>query len=451
MENNPANSGINSKIVKGFRSLRTIIKSSSSKNIHSNNNSNILYFNNNKNNINNLNVFNNNNSLNSNKNILNYYNNESQNENLNESQHIENIKKIKDKEISIEEIIINKKANNSSLQTKPEGTKPPSLKCLGVVNNLVSPNQKLINTNYISQIKQNLINYKNENDENENEYDIKNDINTVQNTLDNNNNTISHSRSCSKLLIRKDHNMKNNSIKIYFKKDHFRRISHDILGDTSSSNYNEITSPNSGNNINFHTMDSSPNIFRKKTKFIQPRNLRRKKFLHSQISHNFLNNQIYNPNINNININKTFQVDQNLSQTQTQTLTTEENINKTDINVDNLNNISFGKLSRNSLINDNLNECIKSKNDINQEIKTLLVVLLQNINTIKQKKELLKEEEIIKKKNEQKNENIRKDKIMGIMNKCCNFLIKFNNVLNQHNQNFQICQEIIDNLVKFYN
>jgi N-terminal acetyltransferase B complex non-catalytic subunit len=95
--------------------------------------------------------------------------------------------------------------------------------------------------------------------------------------------------------------------------------------------------------------------------------------------------------------------------------------------------------------NNNIENEIKLKIQENNEIKANIILLIEEINKIKER-----QEQIINIENTNKIKNNEKNiKISNIIKKTYNFLNDFNKVINEQNQ--QIYQEILFNLTMFFN
>lgn len=96
-------------------------------------------------------------------------------------------------------------------------------------------------------------------------------------------------------------------------------------------------------------------------------------------------------------------------------------------------------------MNNNIENEIKLKIQENNEIKANIILLIEEINKIKER-----QEQIINIENTNKIKNNEKNiKISNIIKKTYNFLNDFNKVINEQNQ--QIYQEILFNLTMFFN
>ena len=96
-------------------------------------------------------------------------------------------------------------------------------------------------------------------------------------------------------------------------------------------------------------------------------------------------------------------------------------------------------------MNNNIENEIKLKIQENNEIKANIILLIEEINKIKER-----QEQIINIENTNKIKNNEKNiKISNIIKKTYNFLNDFNKVINEQNQ--QIYQEILSNLTMFFN
>ena len=96
-------------------------------------------------------------------------------------------------------------------------------------------------------------------------------------------------------------------------------------------------------------------------------------------------------------------------------------------------------------VNNDIEKEIKSKIEANNEIKANILLMIEEINKIKEK-----QEQIINIENDNKIKNNEKNlKISNIIKKTYNFLNDFNKVINEQNQ--QIYQEILSNLYIFFN
>ena len=106
----------------------------------------------------------------------------------------------------------------------------------------------------------------------------------------------------------------------------------------------------------------------------------------------------------------------------------------------NQNNENESKVMNNDIENE-----IKIKIQTNNEIKASILLLIEEINKIRER-----QEQIINIENDNKIKNNEKNiKISNIIKKTYNFLNDFNKVINQQNQ--QIYQEILNNLNIFFN
>ena len=94
--------------------------------------------------------------------------------------------------------------------------------------------------------------------------------------------------------------------------------------------------------------------------------------------------------------------------------------------------------------NKNLENIIKNKIKENKEIKQIILILMNEIKSIKQKQEM-----IIKNENENMiQNNLRNIKVSNLIKRTYNFLNDFNKVINEKEQ--LIYQEIIENLKSFF-
>ena len=96
-------------------------------------------------------------------------------------------------------------------------------------------------------------------------------------------------------------------------------------------------------------------------------------------------------------------------------------------------------------INKDIENEIKNKIKDNNEIKENILLMMDEINKIKERQEMI----INYENNNQIKNNERNIKISNIIKKTYNFLNDFNRVINEQNQ--QIYQEIINNLICFFN
>lgn len=146
-----------------------------------------------------------------------------------------------------------------------------------------------------------------------------------------------------------------------------------------------------------------------------------------------------NNNFNNNNINTIFNNQMtNVTNVTFDTSVQNDFFNFTDAN--NQNNENESKPVNNDIENE-----IKSKIETNNEIKANILLMIEEINKIKEK-----QEQIINIENDNKIKNNEKNiKISNIIKKTYDFLNDFNKVINEQNQ--QIYQEILSNLYIFFN
>lgn len=150
-----------------------------------------------------------------------------------------------------------------------------------------------------------------------------------------------------------------------------------------------------------------------------------------------------NPKGNNNNLNNNINAIFNNQMTNVTNVTFDTSVqndffNFTDEN--NQNNENEIKTTNNNIENE-----IKLKIQENNEIKANIILLIEEINKIKER-----QEQIINIENTNKIKNNEKNiKISNIIKKTYNFLNDFNKVINEQNQ--QIYQEILFNLTMFFN
>ena len=181
------------------------------------------------------------------------------------------------------------------------------------------------------------------------------------------------------------------------------------------------------NNINSAKKKNDQKIFMKKNINLIPMNHK-----------GMINNNLNNNNSNNI-INTIFNNQMtNVTNVTFDTSVQNDFFNCTDVN--NQNNEFETKTASNDLENE-----IKSKIETNNEIKANIILMIEEINKIKER-----QEQIINIENDNKIKNNEKNiKISNIIKKTYNFLNDFNKVINEENQ--QIYQEILSNLYIFFN
>ena len=179
------------------------------------------------------------------------------------------------------------------------------------------------------------------------------------------------------------------------------------------------------NNINNINKENNKKIFIKKNINLIP--------INPKSINNNLNNNIYN-NINTIFNNQMTNVTNVTFDTSVQN----DFFNFTDANNQNIENEI--KTTHNELDNE-----IKLKIQENNEIKANILLMIEEINKIKQR-----QEQLVNIENDNKIKNNEKNiKISNIIKKTYNFLNDFNKAINEENQ--QIYQEILSNLNTFFN
>ena len=178
------------------------------------------------------------------------------------------------------------------------------------------------------------------------------------------------------------------------------------------------------NNINSAKKKNDQKIFMKKNINLIPKN--HKGLANNNLNNNNIINTIFNNQMTNVT-NVTFD-----------TSVQNDFFNFTDVN--NQNNEYETKSASNDIENE-----IKSKIETNNEIKANILLMMEEINKIKER-----QEQIIKIESDNKIKNNEKNiKISNIIKKTYNFLNDFNKVINEENQ--QIYQEILSNLYIFFN
>ena len=146
-----------------------------------------------------------------------------------------------------------------------------------------------------------------------------------------------------------------------------------------------------------------------------------------------------NNNLNNNNINTIF----NNQMTNVTNVTFDTSVQNDFFNFTDANNPNNENESKR--VNNDIEKEIKSKIEANNEIKANIILMIEEINKIKEK-----QEQIINIENDNKIKNNEKNlKISNIIKKTYNFLNDFNKVINEQNQ--QIYQEILSNLYIFFN
>ena len=179
------------------------------------------------------------------------------------------------------------------------------------------------------------------------------------------------------------------------------------------------------NNINNINKENNKKIFIKKNINLIP--------INPKSINNNLNNNINN-NINTIFNNQMTNVTNVTFDTSVQN----DFFNFTDANNQNIENEI--KTTHNELDNE-----IKLKIQENNEIKANILLMIEEINKIKQR-----QEQLVNIENDNKIKNNEKNiKISNIIKKTYNFLNDFNKAINEENQ--QIYQEILSNLNTFFN
>ena len=150
-----------------------------------------------------------------------------------------------------------------------------------------------------------------------------------------------------------------------------------------------------------------------------------------------LNNNNFN-NINN-NINTIF----NNQMTNVTNVTFDTSVQNDFLNFTDANNQN--NENENKEINQNIENELKNKIQENNEIKANIILLIEEINKIKER-----QEQIINIENDNKIKNNEKNiKISNIIKKTYNFLNDFNKAINQQNQ--QLYEELLNNLNIFFN
>ena len=146
-----------------------------------------------------------------------------------------------------------------------------------------------------------------------------------------------------------------------------------------------------------------------------------------------------NNNLNNNNINTIF----NNQMTNVTNVTFDTSVQNDFFNFTDANNQNNENESK--PVNIDIENEIKSKLEANNEIKANILLMIEEINKIKEK-----QEQIINIENDNKIKNNEKNiKISNIIKKTYDFLNDFNKVINEQNQ--QIYQEILSNLYIFFN
>ena len=194
---------------------------------------------------------------------------------------------------------------------------------------------------------------------------------------------------------------------------------------------------NNINNINNESRKKDKTIFIKKNINLIPIN---PKQTNNNMNNNTNNNINNNTNNNNNNIINTIFNNQMTNVTNVTFDTSVQNdfFNFTDAN--NQNNENESKTVNNDIENE-----IKTKIQGNNEIKADILLMIEEINKIKER-----QEQIINIENDNKIKNNEKNiKISNIIKKTYNFLNDFNKVINEQNQ--QLYQEILYNLNIFFN
>ena len=232
----------------------------------------------------------------------------------------------------------------------------------------------------------------------------------------------------------------NNTTESYRKKSFshsFRNVSKYNFSDEKN---NTISRENKRNFIHINT----PKISRYTRKILQNSDSKTK-----------INMKINTNNINNVNDNpiNRFFIKKNMNDNHLSGINNNNNEGMT-----NVTNVTFDTSVRNDLfnftdinnqnndksINKDIENEIKNKLKENNEIKENILLMMDEINKIKERQEIL----INYENNNQINNNERNVKISNIIKKTYNFLNDFNKVINEQNQ--QIYQEIINNLNMFF-
>ena len=152
-----------------------------------------------------------------------------------------------------------------------------------------------------------------------------------------------------------------------------------------------------------------------------------------------INQKQINNNINNNNINTIF----NNQMTNVTNVTFDTSVQNDFFNFTDTNNQNNEKEIKQE--NNDLEKELKSKIEANNEIKANILLMIEEINKIKER-----QEQIINIENNNKERiNEKNIKISNIIKKTYNFLNDFNEVINE--QNHQIYQEILSNLIIFFN
>lgn len=234
----------------------------------------------------------------------------------------------------------------------------------------------------------------------------------------------------------------NNTTESYRKKTFshsFRNVSKYNFSDEKN---NSLSRESKRNTIHINT----PKITRYTRKILQNSDSKTK--INMKINTNNINNVNDNP----INSQRFFIKKNNINDNH---LSGINNINE---GMTNVTNVTFDTSVRNDLfnftdinnqnndkyINKDIEKEIKNKIKENNEIKENILLMMDEINKIKERQEIL----INYENNNQINNNERNIKISNIIKKTYNFLNDFNRVINEQNQ--QIYQEIINNLNLFF-
>ena len=204
------------------------------------------------------------------------------------------------------------------------------------------------------------------------------------------------------------------------KRKYIKKVLHN--SDIKSKSHIKIDLQNI-NNINSAKKKNEQKIFMKKNINLIPIN---QKGINNNLNNNNIINTIFNNQMTNVT-NVTFD-----------TSVQNDFFNFTDVN--NQNNEYETKSASNDIENE-----IKSKIETNNEIKANILLMMEEINKIKER-----QEQIIKIESDDKIKNNEKNiKISNIIKKTYNFLNDFNKVINE--ENHQIYQEILSNLYIFFN